>query len=48
MNFRSNKVFDFVAVEKNFKESVKKSESIRMQWIERFEWMLDDYKYLFF
>ncbi|XP_033211074.1 uncharacterized protein LOC117169069 [Belonocnema kinseyi] len=44
MDFRSKKVFDFVAVEKNMKEAARKNEIVRLQWFQRFEWMLDDYK----
>ncbi|XP_051174463.1 uncharacterized protein LOC127290117 [Leptopilina boulardi] len=44
MNCRNKKAFDFVAVEKNIKENFKKNEIIQTKWLQRFEWILDDYK----
>lgn len=46
MNCRNKKAFDFVAVEKNIKENLKKNEIIQTKWLQRFEWILDDYKYI--
>lgn len=47
MDPRSKKPHDFVATYKNLTEEIHKRNRLRIKWFQKYEWLLDEHKYVY-
>ncbi|XP_023290285.1 uncharacterized protein LOC111674368 [Orussus abietinus] len=43
MQLRGDKVYDFVSVERDFKESEKKTKQKQIDWLRKYKWLIEEY-----